>query len=66
MEVQLNLATSNLNVTDSHTLLNPTVMEQVVREAVRRIRAEMEKEKRVQQETGLRPGVSARQTSNWG
>jgi hypothetical protein len=65
MPVQINEVTSNVQVTDSHALLNPAVLEKVIREAVKRFRAELDKDKQVDQENKLRPGASSRETSNW-
>jgi hypothetical protein len=65
MPVQINEATSNVQVTDSQALLHPMVMEKLIREAMKRMRADLDKDKRVEQENKLRPGASAQETSNW-
>jgi hypothetical protein len=61
MPVEINEVTSNVHVTDSHALLNPAVMEKVICEAVKRMKAEMAKDKQVEQENKLRSGTSSRE-----
>ncbi len=58
MDVQINEMSSTVRTMDSQSLLHPHVIEEIMRLAVRRVREDMEHEKRVQAERRLEPGVS--------
>lgn len=58
MDVQIGEITSTVRAMDSQTLLHPTVVEQLVRLMLRRVREAEAHDRRVQEERKLNPGVS--------
>lgn len=58
MEVNIGEVTSQVQVADSQSLLDPRVLEQIVRICVERVREEQAKSERVKSERALRPNVS--------
>lgn len=58
MDVQINEMTSTVRATDSQVLLNPTVLEQIIRMVLERQRQAGAHERRVADERRLRESVS--------
>ena len=58
MEVNIGEITSRVQVMDSQSLLDPRVLEQIVRICVERVQAEQARQERVKSERALRPNVS--------
>lgn len=58
MDVQIGEINSTVRAMDSQTLLHPTVVEQLVRLMLRRVREAEAHDRRVQEERQLNPGVS--------
>jgi hypothetical protein len=58
MDVNIEEVTSRVQVADSQSLLDPRVLEQIVKMCIERMREEQAKQKRVQAERELRPNVS--------
>ena len=58
MDVQINEVQSQVHAVDSQTLLEPRVLQQIVRACIRAINDEQTREKRLSDERRLTPGVS--------
>jgi hypothetical protein len=65
MEVIVNEMSSTLRATDSTSLLNPQVLERIVRAAVERMKEVHAHERAVDSERKLRPSMTARESSYW-
>ena len=58
MDVNIEELTSRVQVSDSQSLLDPRVLEKIVKVCIERMQQEQAKQKRVQSERELRPSVS--------
>ncbi len=65
MDVQINEMTSTVRVTDSEALLNPQMVERLVRMLLDRIKEHEKHEKSVKDEQKMRPSMTSRETTNW-
>lgn len=65
MDVEIGEMTSTVRVTDSQSLINPQVLERIVRLVLERLNEANAHSERVQDEREMRPGVSARRTDSW-
>lgn len=65
MEVQIEQMNSTVRATDMQALLNPQLLEQIVRIVLERVREARVHEERTEAERRLRPGVSAREGTSW-
>jgi len=65
MEVIVNEMSSTLRAIDSSSLLNPQVLERIVRAAIERMKEVHAHESAVKDETRMRPSMTARETSSW-
>ena len=58
MDMQINEIQSQVHAIDSQTLLEPRVLQQIVRACIQAINDEQAREKRLSDECRLTPGVS--------
>jgi len=58
MDVNIEKVASRVQVADSQSLLDPRVLEQIVKICIERVREEQAKQKRIQAERELQPNVS--------
>jgi hypothetical protein len=59
MDVQINEIQSQVHAVDSQALLEPRVLQQIIRACVQAIKDEQAREKRLSDERRLTPGVSS-------
>ena len=59
MDVQINEIQSQVHAVDSQALLEPRVLQQIVRACIQAINDEQAREKRLSDERRLTPGVSS-------
>lgn len=59
MDVTIQEMTSRLQITDSQALLDPRVLEQIVRMCVQRVQEEQDRAKRANADRELTPSVMA-------
>jgi hypothetical protein len=59
MDVQINEIQSQVHTMDSQSLLEPRILRQIVRACLEAIRDEQAREKRLNDERRLTPGVSS-------
>jgi hypothetical protein len=59
MDVQINEIQSQVHAVDSQTLLEPRLLQQIVRACIRAINDEQAREKRLSDERRLTPGVTS-------
>ncbi len=62
MDIQIGEMNTTVRAMDSQALLNPQVMEQIIRAALQQMRQERDHDTRVQRERQLDPGVSEPET----
>ena len=65
MDVHVDQVTSNVQVTNSQSLLNPDILNKIIRLATEQLRKEEAYEKRFAEERRLRPASSAEESSSW-
>ena len=65
MDVEIGELTSTVRTTDSGALLDPKMIEQLVRMVLGKLKDVQEHEKRVNDEKDLRPGASADESKSW-
>ena len=66
MDVHVGEMTSTVKATDSRALLDPGVMEEIVRAVVARVREERDYERRVAEETDLASSVAPEESITGG
>lgn len=66
MDVHVGEMASTVRATDSRSLLDPGVLEQIVRTVLERVRAERGYERRLAEETGLAPSVAPEESISGG
>ncbi|PWU14361.1 MAG: hypothetical protein C5B50_17430 [Verrucomicrobia bacterium] len=59
MDVRINEVQSRVQAADSHALLDPQVMREIVRQCLRALKEEQEQEKYMAQERKLASGISS-------
>jgi hypothetical protein len=59
MDVRINEVQSRIQTTDSHALLDPRVLHEIVRACVKAVKDEQAREKRLADERRLSSGVSS-------
>ena len=65
MDVYINEMTSTVRAADSEALLNPQMIERLLRLITDRLKEHQEHEKNVQDERRMRPSMTAREVSGW-
>jgi hypothetical protein len=66
MDVVIGEMSSNVRVVDSQALLTPQLLREIARLVGQQVREMQEHESRVDDERRVRPGVTSKETPNWG
>ena len=59
MDVRINEVHSRVQTVDSHSLLDPRVMHQIVQACVKAVKEDQARQKHLAEERRLKPGVSS-------
>ncbi|OLB36156.1 MAG: hypothetical protein AUH11_12035 [Acidobacteria bacterium 13_2_20CM_57_17] len=65
MDVYINEMTSTVRAADSEALLNPQMIERLLRLITDRVKEHQQQEKNVQDERRMRPSMTSREVSMW-
>jgi hypothetical protein len=65
MDVRVGEMNSTVHVTDSQALLNPALLEQITMAVLSRVRAEHDKQRRIELESKLQPALSSVRDLPW-
>ncbi len=59
MDIRINEVHSQVQATDSRSLLDPRILQEIVRACVAAMKEEMKRDQRIAQERSLTPGISS-------
>ncbi len=65
MQVHVGEMNTTVRATDSSSLLSPAVLEQITNAVLERLRQRQARERSLEEDRLLRPGVSAEETRTW-